>query len=72
MSDTIEIIATESASTVYIQNGAGGEDVVAVETNSKPEILEVFGMRGERGNPGPSGLQAEVPTDFSLIYKLST
>lgn len=75
MSDKIEIIATESASTVHIINGAGSESVVAIEQSSPPETLEVFGKRGEQGIPGPvgpSGLQAPVSTDFSLIYKLST
>ena len=75
MSDKIEIIATESASAVHIINGTASESVVAIELSSPPEVLEVMGQRGEqgvRGLTGPSGLDAEVSTDFSLIYKLST
>lgn len=75
MSDRIEIIATESASAVHIVSGAG-DSVVAIDAAAaEPEIIEVFGMRGEpgqAGQPGPSGLEAEVSTDFSLIYRLST
>lgn len=75
MTDKVEIIATEAASAVHIVNGTATESVVAIELSSPPEILEVLGQRGEQGVPGaigPSGLDAEVSTDFSLIYKLST
>lgn len=72
MSDRIEIIAAETPSAVHIVSGAG-DSVVAIDAAAaQPEILEVFGMRGEAGVPGPSGLEAEVSTDFSLIYRLST
>jgi hypothetical protein len=30
------------------------------------------GAPGPPGEPGSSGLEAEVPTDFVLIYRLST
>lgn len=75
MTDKVEIIATESVSSVHIIGGTASESVVAIELSSPPEILEVLGQRGEQGVPGatgPSGLDAEVSTDFSLIYKLST
>jgi len=45
---------------------------LANDTSVSLTILSAPGPQGLPGLAGPSGLEAEVSTDFALIYHLST
>jgi hypothetical protein len=40
--------------------------------NNEIVVFGAPGFRGPMGPMGPSGLEEEIETDFSLIYRLST
>ena len=53
----------------------GGEQLLMTLANDTPLSLTTLscpGPQGRPGLPGPSGLEAEVSTDFALMYHLST
>ena len=53
----------------------GAEHLLTTLANDTPLSLTTLscpGPPGRPGLPGPSGLEAEVSTDFALIYHLST
>ncbi|MFM2004352.1 MAG: hypothetical protein RLZZ09_7 [Pseudomonadota bacterium] len=45
---------------------------VANDTSVSLTVMSAPGPPGLPGMPGPSGIDAEVSTDFALIYHLST
>ena len=53
----------------------GTEPLLTTMANDTPLFLTTLSCPGPQGRPGlagPSGLEAEVSTDFVLIYHLST
>jgi hypothetical protein len=53
----------------------GSDQALTTLANNVPVSLTTLSCPGPQGRPGlagPSGLEAEVSTDFVLIYHLST